>query len=125
MAEKIKDIDFSKNLNILCALDSYELKVCNIIKMRKLGAGSQGSVFEAKIEGYETFPPFVDKYQEVINNEKIEQEKLTSMLREFSIAEKLNHPNIIKYHYFVRKYIPEKQKNGKKGGKTEFHLLIE
>ena len=60
----------------------------------------------------------------MINNEKIEQEKLTSMLREFSIAEKLNHPNIVKYHYFVRKYTPEPSKKGTRG-KTEYHLLIE
>ena len=40
------------------------------------------------------------------------------MIREFSIAEKLVHPNIIKYHYFVRSYVPKTKS-------TEFHLLIE
>jgi hypothetical protein len=32
------------------------------------------------------------------------KEKLNSMISEFSIASNLQHPNILKYHYFVRQY---------------------
>ena len=40
------------------------------------------------------------------------------MFAEFCIARKLNHPNIIKYNYFIRKYDPETKQH-------EFHNLIE
>ena len=117
IAAAIDHIDFEKNFNILCAQGSYELEICDIVKHKKLGAGSQGSVFQATLKGYDNFD-FVDKFQEVIDNEKVEDDVLNTMLREYSIGEKLTHPNVIKYHYFVRKHNPKTKV-------TEFHLLIE
>ena len=40
------------------------------------------------------------------------------MFYEFLIAKDLIHPNIVEFKYFIRKYIPNGQKN-------EFHLIME
>ena len=45
-------------------------------------------------------------------------ECLKEMLGEFLMASQIDHPNIIKYEYFMRKYDP-KNKN------YEFHILVE
>jgi len=46
------------------------------------------------------------------------KEKLNSMISEFSIASNLQHPNILKYHYFVRQYQRQTQN-------YEYHILTE
>ena len=43
---------------------------------------------------------------------------LKQMLDEFVLASRLEHPNIVKYRYFVRQYIPETKLH-------QFHILIE
>jgi len=44
----------------------------------------------------------VDKLQKVFNNEEICKQKFQEMYKEFRIGCSLDHPNIVKYHYFLR-----------------------
>lgn len=40
------------------------------------------------------------------------------MYCEFLVGKDLLHPNIVKYHYFMREYFPKKKKH-------EFHIIME
>jgi len=43
---------------------------------------------------------------------------LKTFLKEFLIAKDLDHPNVIQYKYFIKKYMP-------KPNKHEFHIIME
>ena len=49
-------------------------------------------------------------------NPDLARKCMANMFREFSIAKDLDHPSIVEYKYFVKKY---------DGNSHEFHLLTE
>ena len=61
---------------------------------------------------------FVDKTRKIYNNIELASDCLRAMLGEFLIAQSLDHPNIIHYEYFMRKFDP-------KSNYYEFHILVE
>ena len=44
----------------------------------------------------------VSKHTEVLDNIDIAKKNANTMLDEFLIAHKLDHPNVVRYKYFVR-----------------------
>ena len=61
---------------------------------------------------------YVDKTRKVHNNKDLAQQVLEDMYQEFCIAKDLNHPNIVEYQYFMRKYDTSSKE-------FEFHIIME
>ena len=60
----------------------------------------------------------VSKHTEVLDNIDIAKKNGNTMLDEFLIAHQLDHPNVVKYKYFVRQYDKNKKLH-------QFHNIIE
>jgi 3-hydroxy-3-methylglutaryl CoA synthase len=72
-----------------------------IKKGPKIGSGAQADVFKVNLVG---LGDFVDKTRKIIKNETQASETFKQMFKEFHMAKDLDHPNIVKYVYFMRKY---------------------
>ena len=60
----------------------------------------------------------VSKNTEVLDNIDIAKKNANAMLDEFLIAHHLDHPNVVKYKYFIREYDETTKRH-------EFHNIIE
>ena len=61
---------------------------------------------------------FVSKTTQINNNHQLAMDKLQELLAEFVIARDLQHPNVVDYKYFIRKY-------DNNGQNYNFHILVE
>ncbi len=77
-----------------------ELQRITIKTIERIGSGSQGNVDTVQISQLDG-AQFVDKNREVMKNKELANKVFEIMYSEFAIARDLQHPNIIKYCYFV------------------------
>ena len=114
----MKQIDFKVNTQIFAAKGEPEVKNgLKIVKGDLVGKGAQAEVFKVTVKGMEG-KMFVDKTKNVKNNRMYADRELRNMFSEFSIAKDLDHPNIIKYKYFMRNFEPHTKS-------WDFHIIIE
>lgn len=81
-----------------------------------LGRGGQGKVYKANVNMLSQ--SFVDKYARVEFKEMEALEKCNAQYNEFYLSQKLQHPNIIEYQYFVHRYDINRDR-------YEFHTIME
>ena len=116
LQESFKQIDKSLNLQIFNGPSEEPRSDLPIRRIKQLGSGAQGDVFQVKIRGVPG--KFVDKVRKIYNNAQLADQTMRDMYDEFHIAKALVHPAIIQYKYFMRKYDPD-TKN------YEFHIILE
>lgn len=89
------------------------------IKMKKvsqIGSGTQADVFKVIIEGEDGYS--VAKTRKIYNNRELAEKTLKQMYGEFMMARDLQHPNIVRYKYFICQFNAVEQTH-------EFHNVIE
>lgn len=88
-----------------------------IKRMKQLAGGAQADVYQIRLDKVRG-KYFCEKTRKILNNPAIADKALEQMYGEFVIAKDLNHPNIVKYEYFMKTY-------DKEDNVHEFHILIE
>ena len=86
-----------------------------VVKMQQIGSGSQADVYTCYIE-QKRCQLLVTKTKKIINNDRLAEDTLRDMQNEFNIAQNLQHPNIIKYLYFITNRVNES---------CEFNIILE
>lgn len=86
-------------------------------RIEHLGAGSQAKVYKCRVDQISE-QVFVSKTTQINNNHQLALDKLNELVAEFIIAQDLQHPNVVEYKYFIRKYDANLQN-------YNFHILVE
>lgn len=93
LQESFKQIDRSLNLQIFHGPSEEPRSTLDVRKIKQLGSGAQGDVFQVKIRGVPG--KFVDKVRKIYNNAQLADVTMKDMYDEFHIAKALVHPAII------------------------------
>ena len=101
---------------VYCAQGLEKPKRMHIQQHELLGRGGQGKVYKANVNMLSQ--SFVDKYARVEFKEMEALEKCNAQYNEFYLSQKLQHPNIIEYQYFVHRYDINRDR-------YEFHTIME
>ena len=108
------------NLNIQVFNSPFDVpkQILNIKMGKKLGKGGQGTAYKCTLEGFRDIE-YVDKIVKTKDSADNQHSvKLWRMYAEFCIGKDLQHPNLAKYHYFMRQYNPAKKEH-------VFHIILE
>jgi serine/threonine protein kinase len=84
--------------------------------LKKIGSGSQSEVFKVRIKGQTG--RYVDKMKKILNNDELAATFMQHMFSEFYLGKNLQHPSLIEYKYFMRRYDPDTKEH-------EFHILMD
>ena len=88
-----KRIDKTASLQIFAGPGEEPRTTLDIRKVKQLGSGAQGDVFQVKVRGLPG--KFVDKVRKIYNNAQLADVTMRDMFDEFHIAKDLVHPAII------------------------------
>ena len=97
-------------------IDENQISTIKIDLKKKIGGGGQAKVFQCEIEGYAT--QYASKLRQVYNNDALSARALKETYQEFILSKQLDHPNIVKYLYFVKMQTQD-------GRMDEYHLITE
>ena len=79
-----------------------ELSDINVAILKKLGGGGQAKVFLCRIRDEKPSVKYATKIREAFNNNALSNIAFKETYNEYMLAKNLDHPNIIKYKYFVK-----------------------